>query len=379
MASSHFYTTFPGKQLYIISALTSNLISLPFYLTYYIFPFNRPCSKWTYNQSIRILLGKAFIKYISLTQSGTILTLQPKNEGTRFCTINPASPTRYQGVSTSNPSIVPEIIGGTWYPSPLTPSETATTTNNIKIILHFHGGAYVVGDGRIKDTGFAAQTFLSHTNATHIFCPQYRLSNDTSGRFPAALQDAVTSYCYLTETLGIPPENIVVSGDSAGGNLTLTLLRYIHDNPTAGLPHPGCAWLWSAWVDIGSAMVEEKFRENSRATTDYVHEKFASWGAQGLAPLEGTGVQLSDACISYIGNAFRSSTPLFFSAGECEVLFDDIVRVYGEFTEVGNKTELQIDGNAVHDIMLTGHIVGFEEEAVLAVKKAAEFWERCRE
>ncbi|CAD6443787.1 299fa181-8441-458c-93d7-08248e88d0bb [Sclerotinia trifoliorum] len=376
MASPHFYTTFPGKQLYTITALTSNLISLPFYLTYYIFPSNRPCSKWTYNQSIRILLGKAFIKYISLTESGTILTLLPKTEGTRFCTINPAPASHYQGVSTSNPSITPEIIGGTWYPAPPSPSEDPT--NNIKIVLHFHGGAYVVGDGRTKDSGFAAKTFLSHTNATHVFIPQYRLANDASRRFPAALQDAVTSYYYLISTLQIPPENIVVSGDSAGGNLTLTLLRYIYDNPGAGLPNPGCAWLWSAWVDVGRGMKEEIFRENRRAASDYVHEKLASWGAKGLAPLEGTGVKLTDACISYIGNAFKSATPMFFTAGECEVLFDDIVRVYGEFTALGNKTQLQIDGNAVHDIMLIGDVVGFEEEAVAAVKKAGEFWEGCR-
>ncbi|KAJ8069459.1 hypothetical protein OCU04_003113 [Sclerotinia nivalis] len=376
MASPPFYTTFPGKQLYTITTLTSNLLSLPFYLTYYISPSNRPCSKWSYNQSIRVHLLKAFIKYISETQSGTILNLLPNNEAARFCTIKPTSASHYQGVTTSNPAIAPEIIGGTWYPAPPSPSQENPT--NINVILHFHGGAYVIGDGRTKDAGFAAQTFLTHTSATHVFCPQYRLANIPNGKFPAALQDAVTSYCYLTETLHIPPQNIVVSGDSAGGNLALTLLRYIHDNPAAGLPHPGCAWFWSAWVDPASGMLEERFRGSPRAATDYVHERFASWGAKGLAPLEGTGVQLSDACISYVGNAFKSSTPLFFSAGECEVLFDDIVKVYGEFTEVGNRTELQIDGYAVHDIILTGHVVGFAEEAALAAKKAGEFWERNR-
>ncbi|KAF7862552.1 hypothetical protein EAF04_007425 [Stromatinia cepivora] len=358
MASPPFYTTFPGKHLCLISTLTLNLLSLPFYLTYYISPLNRPCPKWSYNQSIRVRLLQAFVKYISDTQRGTILHLLPNKETTRFCTIAPTSATRYQGVTTSNPKIAPEIIGGTWYPAPPSPSPSPEKSTNNNIILHFHGGAYVVGDGRTKDAGFAAQTLLTHTSATHVFCPQYRLANIPGGKFPAALQDAITSYCYLTETLHIKPQNIVVSGDR--------------------LPHPACAWLWSPWVDVAGGITAGKFRESPRAATDYLPEEFGNWGVEGLRPLEGTGVQLSDASISFVGNAFKSATPLFFSVGECEVLFEDIVKAFEEFTEVGNKTELQIEGNAVHDILLLGHVVGFEEEAALGAKRAGEFWERNR-
>lgn len=324
---------------------------------------------------MRTRLLKAVIKHISITQSAPLLNLLPGAEAARFVTINPASEDHYQGVTTSNSEIVPETIGGTWYPSR---PPTGADTGDYDIVLHFHGGAYVIGDGRTSDSGFAAKTFIANTSASYVFCPQYRLASTSSGRFPAALQDAITSFCYLTQTLSINPKKIVVSGDSAGGNLVLALLRYLHDNPAASLPNPGCAWLWSPWVDPASTVIEGTFSLCPRAATDYLYEGFGIWGARALTPLPGTGVDLNHPNISFLGNPFKTSTPLFFSTGECEILFDDDVKVHDEFKKVGNVTELQIEEGAVHDIILIGHILGFEKEATLAAKRAGEFWARNR-
>ncbi|ESZ89617.1 hypothetical protein SBOR_10001 [Sclerotinia borealis F-4128] len=373
MTSNPFFESFPGKYIWIFGAISFNIIRLPFWLVYYVPSFNRPTSGWTYIQALRIRVLKAFIKSVSVTKSATILTLLPGKEGARFSTIHPAPANRYQGVTMTNFEIRPETIGGTWFPN--RPSNGKAAGD---VVLHFHGGAYVIGDGRTNDAGFAAKTMIANTTASFVFCPQYRLATTPAGKFPAALQDAITSFVYLTETLKIDANKIVVSGDSAGGNLVLALLRYIHDNPEAGLPNPGCAWLWSPWVDPISTLVDGAFEFSPRAATDYLDGGFGIWGAEGLAPLEGTGVELAHPNISFLGNAFKTPTPLFFSTGECEVLFDDDVKAYNEFTAVGNSTELQIEKNAVHDIILIGHVIGFKEEAILAVKRAGEFWERNR-
>lgn len=71
----------------------------------------------------------------------------------------------------------------------------------------------------------------------------YRLAPET--RFPGPLHDAVTAYLRLVEDLNIPSENILISGDSAGGGLSLALLMYLRDN---GYPLPGGAILMSPWV-----------------------------------------------------------------------------------------------------------------------------------
>lgn len=71
----------------------------------------------------------------------------------------------------------------------------------------------------------------------------YRLAPETC--FPGPLHDVVTAYLRLLEELHIPPENIIISGDSAGGGLALALLLYLRDN---AYPLPAGGILLSPWV-----------------------------------------------------------------------------------------------------------------------------------
>lgn len=71
----------------------------------------------------------------------------------------------------------------------------------------------------------------------------YRLAPETC--FPGPLHDAVSAYLRLVEDLHIPPENIIICGDSAGGGLSLALLMYLRDN---GYVLPSGAILMSPWV-----------------------------------------------------------------------------------------------------------------------------------
>lgn len=88
---------------------------------------------------------------------------------------------------------------------------------------------------------------------------------------------------------------------------------------------------------------------------------------------------MSHPNICFIGTAFATQTPLFFSIGECEALCADMTRVYQEFKAIpGNKVELQVQSKAVHDIVLVGHIVGFENEAAVAAVAANKFLESCK-
>lgn len=71
----------------------------------------------------------------------------------------------------------------------------------------------------------------------------YRLAPET--KFPGPLHDVVSSYFRLVDDLQIPPSNIIVAGDSAGGALCLALMMYLRDND---YPLPGAAMLLSPWV-----------------------------------------------------------------------------------------------------------------------------------
>lgn len=363
----------PGKLLFTLWLLSLNAARFPFWMIYFIPSFLRQNPKWTYKQAIGIRLTKEVLRWMAAVEIATPLPLEGGKEGDKFVKIQPGKPDKYVGVVAKDPKIKPMTIGGTWYPNP--PSSAASAGN---VVLHFHGGAYVIGDGRTKDAGFAAKTFLENTPANYVFCPQYRLASNPGGRFPAFLQDGITSLLYLTETLNIPAEKITISGDSAGAHLCLSLLRYIHDNPDAKLPNPACAWLWSPWVNPGDALVPGSFDKSPHEPTDYLNEGFGAWGARCITPSIATGITLEHPNICIPGNAFATPTPLYFSTGECEMLFHDDVKTFEEFKAIsGNKVELGIEKGAVHDIILIGHAVGFEKEAAFGAKRAGEFLKAC--
>ena len=97
--------------------------------------------------------------------------------------------------------------------------------------------------------GFASLRCVTFPQSRHNFLKRYhaaidyRLAPETV--FPGPLHDVVSAYFRLIDDLHIPPENIIISGDSAGGGLSLALLMYLRDN---NYPLPSGAVLMSPWV-----------------------------------------------------------------------------------------------------------------------------------
>jgi acetyl esterase/lipase len=366
--AARLITLQPFKALFLLAGSMYNGIRIPLWILYYIPSFLRQHPQWSFRQAFVVRLLKAIINTFSSAEygQGTPLKGNPKKG---WVIIQPARASAYTGVVVKDKLTVPGAIGGTWYP------KTLEKYNGEDIVFHVHGGAFVVGDGRAKDSGFTAKSILKNSKAAYAFFPQYRLSCNNA-RFPAALQDVITSYVYLTETAGIPASKITISGDSAGGNLAMSLLRYIADSPEAKLPSPVCAWIWSLWVDPGRCLITDPpfFSTNNR--TDYLNDAFGAWGARTYTPRPETGLTMAHPNICFAGTAFATPTPLFFSSGEAEALVKVIVKAAQEFQNIpGNKVEIQIQDNAPHDIILLGDVIGFEKEIEVAVKAAQKFLE----
>jgi acetyl esterase/lipase len=361
----------PFKGIYALLAAIFEVAQFPLWMLFYIPRFNRPYTQWTFQQAIRMRIVRRFLAVLSTIQAKTPLSLEPGREKDRFVVLPPAPEALYIGPAKDD-TIKPVKTGATWTPKPLQRSQTETAD----VVLHFHGGAYVVGDGRDGDIGFVAATFLKHANATHVFTPQYRLSSNPGGRFPAALQDAITAYHHLTRTLGVPASRITISGDSAGGNLALALLRYISEHgEKTDLPWPAAVWLWSPWVDVGAAMDKSNIANSPHFYMDYLGPEFGHWGAstflEHLSP--------EDPYVCPLGHPFPSKSPIFIQTGRLEVLYDDDRDLYDQFLAVpGNKVELVVNNNAPHDIILTGPVLGFAKEAQQSAKKAGEFLRQNR-
>ncbi len=87
-----------------------------------------------------------------------------------------------------------------------------------RVLLQMHGGAYVLPMRNGHRFLGARQAML--TKAKEAYYVDYRVAPDNV--YPAALEDAVTVYKGLLAK-GIKPENIMLVGDSAGGNLAVEL------------------------------------------------------------------------------------------------------------------------------------------------------------
>lgn len=374
-ATRRFVSKQPGKAIWTIAAASYTAVRLPFWLLYFIPKRFRQHPDWTYQQALMNRIVRAILYHSSYVEVCTPIRLDEK-EG--FVRINPASDQFYRGLL-DNPKIRPTVTGGTWYPKNPCPVEEGgeqTTT----VILHFHGGAYVMGEGRPADVKFSARMLTEQINSSVVLFPSYRLSSNQDCAFPAALQDAITAYQHLLGQ-GISPKRIVISGDSAGGNLAVSLLRYIGDGK-ANLPCPSAALLFSPWLDLKSARDDPaKLCRNKNYKTDYLPGNFTSWGAVTYIP-EPPESESWDAAIankhdpyfSPLLHPFHTKTPLWIQVGGLEILLDEGIS-FAEAMQLkeGNKVELYIEPLANHDILYVGNLTGFAAEAKRAVKLAGEF------
>src|SRR5262245_41050913 len=141
-----------------------------------------------------------------------------------------------------------------------------------RVLLFFHGGGYCsgsIGSHRrmVTEAGRAARM--------RTLAVRYRLAPEHP--YPAAHEDAMKAWRFLREQ-GIAARDIAVGGDSAGGNLTITLINRLR---AEGEEQPGCAWLASPWTDLtmSGASLEAK------ATIDpLIHKAYLEELAVAYAP-----------------------------------------------------------------------------------------------
>lgn len=80
----------------------------------------------------------------------------------------------------------------------------------------------------------------AHKLPQSVVTVEYRKSGQSPT--PAALIDCLALYTYVTEVLEFEPKNVTLMGDSAGGHLVNSLIRYLQD---ANLAAPDSAVLIS--------------------------------------------------------------------------------------------------------------------------------------
>ncbi|KAG5636600.1 hypothetical protein H0H81_007540, partial [Sphagnurus paluster] len=168
----------------------------------------------------------------------------------------------------------------------------------------------------------------------------YRLAPET--HFPGPLHDVVSGYLRLIEDLHIPPENILIAGDSAGGGLCLALLMYLRDN---NYPLPAGAILMSPWVDL--TMSCESW--DSNASFDVVPFPAPDDHMNPIALYLGDCVEeyLTHPYASPLFGDFKGLPPLLIQVGDAEVLRDEVTLLAHKATLAGVDVRHELFEDAV--------------------------------
>jgi epsilon-lactone hydrolase len=121
-------------------------------------------------------------------------------------------------------------------------------------VLYLHGGGYVSG-GPMFYRHFTWR--IANLVNARVWTLEYRLAPENP--FPAALEDAVSAFRWLTREMGDSGE-LLVMGDSAGAGLALCLLLKLRDMDG---PLPAAAVAMSPWTDL--ALLGPSLIENAAA------------------------------------------------------------------------------------------------------------------
>jgi acetyl esterase/lipase len=228
-------------------------------------------------------------------------------------------------------------------------------------VLYFHGGAYYLMD---PASHRSLTVKLAELTGGRVFSVRYRLAPQHP--FPSALLDAFLSYLYLlyppSGSLHKPvsASNIVVGGDSAGGNLSLVLLQLIlqlHRSSPAGevptvmfhgkrveVPLPAGVSLASPWTDVTRSMPSiyknAKYDYLPSPATSKAHDfpPCAIWPTKpARADLYCDGSSVCHPLVSPLAATdWRNSPPVFINCGE-EMLADECKVVAQRMSQQGVK------------------------------------------
>lgn len=201
--------------------------------------------------------------------------------------------------------------------------------NGRPVILWLHGGAFFLPAAPNAHLTMVAK--LCRELGCDAFLPDYRLT--PSNPFPAALNDCEQAYRLLLDR-GYSPTQIIVGGDSAGGNLLLGLLQRIRKND---LPMPACAIPVSPVTELSRAHSPPSRFKVQKSDPLLPIAAFQSIIADYIDGADSANPEVSPLYMDCEG-----LPPLFFLASANEVLMDDTVMLARRAQQAGVTTDCHI-------------------------------------
>lgn len=221
-----------------------------------------------------------------------------------------------------------------------------------QVILYCHGGGYATGSSQYARM---VTTKLAMAASMDICCFDYRLAPEQP--YPAALEDAAKAWNYLM-FLGYGAENVILAGDSAGGNLALVLIHMLKQERRF---LPGGLVLLSPWVDLTSS---GKTHMTKADVDPILSEPYIRRMIEAYAQ----GERLENPLISPIFGEFTDFPPTCIQVGENEILLSDSQMLARKLQKANVPVKLEVFKGMWHVFQMAPF-----KAATEAVDKAAEF------
>jgi salicylate hydroxylase len=200
------------------------------------------------------------------------------------------------------------------------------------VLLHFHGGAYVLGSAQ-GSVEYAGR--LSSVLGGPCYTVDYRLAPEHP--YPAAIDDALDAYRGLLAS-GVPSSSILVSGESSGGGLAIALALAARQ---AGLPLPAGVIAICPFTDLTLQGPTIRLHAgNDPAANRDLLSFLASSYFQGHEP--------TDPLVSPLFGKLEGLPPLFVAAAEGEVLRSDSTRLVAKAKDAGVPVRFESVPDSVH-------------------------------
>ena len=195
------------------------------------------------------------------------------------------------------------------------------------VVLYCHGGGYTCGQlgyARILASKLALATGFD------VLSFEYRLAPEHP--FPAAIEDAVAMWDYLMY-MGYGARDVIIAGDSAGGNLALELALKLKEQ---GRAQPRGLLLFSPWTDMTASGKSYRTCKtlDPMLTMEYI--------AAVREAYTGPDADWSRPCYSPLFADLRGLPPVLVQVGTNEILKSDSEQLVENLQKAGVYAQLEV-------------------------------------
>lgn len=221
--------------------------------------------------------------------------------------------------------------------------------NSDKVIYLVHGGAFIFD--LIDIYRWQAEKWSEMCGGATVVMIDYRIAPETL--FPGAIEDVIDGWEWITDN-GYKPENVVVTGDSAGGNLALNLILSLRDEKKA---LPKAAMLMSPWADLSTESESYKTNVYKDPMFGFKEGTNKELDVEDIVRIYAGDADLHDPRVSPVYADYKGFCTTYIQVGTGEVLYSESITISEKLKAAGVDVTVTQYSGMWHVFQLFGSLL----------------------